>query len=61
MQVKEIRQRLFMTINEFASAVGVSRQTVSNWEHGKHPITPIKKAKIMEICKKNSINLRKIG
>lgn len=34
MPIKEIRERLYMTLEEFANELGVTAQSVWNWENG---------------------------
>ncbi len=33
----QLRESLNLTQKQVADAIGVSEQTVRNWEHGKHP------------------------
>lgn len=37
--IKDIREKLLLSQSEFAELIGVSRQTVSNWEKGNWKIT----------------------
>ena len=40
-QLKKIRANLKMTQKELAAALGVSKNTVTRWEMGLHPISPL--------------------
>ena len=40
-QLKTLRTRLNLTQTELAKALGVDRNTVTRWEMGLHPISPI--------------------
>ena len=53
--IKKIREALFMTQEEFANLIGVSRQTISFWEEGVRGISLRNSKKIAEICHKNNI------
>ena len=57
--IKEIREKVFMTMEEFADELGVSLQTVFKWEHG---YCPSKKSmrKIIQFCRKYQIKINKI-
>ncbi len=39
-QIKQTRLNAGLTITATAKLIGVSRQTVHNWESGKHPMLP---------------------
>jgi putative transcriptional regulator len=42
-QVKEIRERVGLSQNRFATMIGVSKRTLENWEQGRrHPTGPAK-------------------
>ena len=55
--VKELRDKLIMTQQEFAQFLGVSFASINRWETGANKPTTIIKRKIVELCKKNNINL----
>lgn len=55
--VKELRDKLIMTQQEFAQLLGVSFASINRWETGANKPTTIIKRKIVELCKKNNINL----
>lgn len=56
MYIKEIREKLCLTQREFAELLGVSMQTISNWECG-YNIGIRHKREILKICKNNGIKL----
>ena len=45
--IKQIREKLVLSQGEFAKLLGVSRQTVSNWETGTYYISDKYKEKIL--------------
>ena len=47
--ILELRQKLYMTQTEFAELMGVSRQTVYNWEMGRFEPTPEYKKKLLKV------------
>ena len=53
--IKKIRQKSFMTQEEFASELGVAFSTVNRWENGKTipNMTAMKQLKFF--CEKNNI------
>lgn len=51
MDIKEIRKKLCLTQGELANLLGVSMQSVSNWECGKAKISIKCKRKILALCK----------
>lgn len=58
MTIKEIRQRLFMTQEQFAKAVGVCPNSVKRWEMGgnnKRQPSISNLAKIKSLCKENDV------
>ena len=55
--VKELRDKLIMTQMEFAIYLGVAYQSVNRWEAGTHKPTTKIKRKIVELCKKNGVDL----
>lgn len=55
MNIKEIREKLCLTQTEFAKLLGVSMQTISNWETGFRNISIKSKRKVLKLCKDNGI------
>lgn len=55
--VKELRDKLIITQEELAAMLDVSFATINRWETGKHEPTTKMKRKIVEMCKKNNIDL----
>ena len=58
MKLKEIREKLMLTQEEFAKAVGVSYKAIQNWEQGKNEPSLRYKRKLVEFCKANGIEVR---
>lgn len=58
--VKELRDKLIMTQQEFAKLLGVSFASINRWETGVNKPTTIAKRKIVELCKENDITLEEI-
>lgn len=50
--IRELRERLILSQEEFASLIGVSRQTVYLWEKGKSKITEQNMKKILKLLEK---------
>ena len=55
--VKELRDKLIMTQQEFADYLGVSFASINRWESGTNKPTTVAKRKIVELCNKNNIEL----
>jgi len=55
--VKELREKLILTQNEFADLLGVNYTSVSRWENGSFEPTIKLKRRIVELCKQNNIEL----
>lgn len=55
--VRELRDRLIMTQQEFANYLGVSFASINRWENGTNKPTTTAKRKIVELCKTNNIEL----
>lgn len=55
--ILELREKLFMTQDEFARLIGVTRQTVHNWETGRFEPTQQYKQKMLKILKKLKENM----
>lgn len=53
-RIRAIREALRLTQQEFADLLGVTRQQVIRWEHGRQATT---QARLMEICEKLGITL----
>ena len=55
-EIKKIRQRLFITQENFAKEIGVAFSTVNRWEGGKaKPNLPAMKS-IKEFCYKHDVD-----
>lgn len=52
-----LRNKLILTQEEFAELLGVSFASVNRWERGHHEPTTKAKRKIVELCKKNKVEL----
>lgn len=57
MNIKAIRLQLYMTQEQFADLLGVSRMTVSSWEQGRRKVSLAHQKKIVEVCKENKIKV----
>ena len=57
MNIKSIRRRALMTQQEFATAIGVAKTTVCNWETGKVEVSIESLKKILEFCKQHNIEV----
>ena len=55
--VKELRDKLIMTQQEFADYLGFSFASINRWESGTNKPTTVAKRKIVELCKENNIKL----
>ncbi len=55
--VKELREKLILSQQEFANFIGVSFASINRWETGKHKPTIKVKRKIVELCKENNMNM----
>ena len=53
--VKNLRNKLVLSQQEFAILLGVSFTSVNRWENGKHEPTIKVKRKILQLCKENKI------
>lgn len=56
--VKELRDKLIMTQQEFADYLGVSFASINRWESGVNKPTTGAKRKIVQECKKHNIELK---
>ena len=57
--VMELRNKLVISQTELANMLGVSFASVNRWEKGHYEPTIKIKRKIIELCKKNNIELVK--
>lgn len=57
MDIKEIRKQLDMTQQEFAKELGVTRQSVSNWERDSFKPTPVIEKILKDYCEKKNIKI----
>ncbi len=57
--VMELRNKLVISQTELADMLGVSFASVNRWEKGHYEPTIKVKRKIIELCKKNDIELVK--
>ena len=57
--VKELRVKLILSQQEFANLLNVSFASINRWETGKHEPTIKVKRIIVDLCKKNNIDIEK--
>lgn len=55
--IKELRQKMVLSQQEFAKRLGVSFATVNRWENGHHVPTYKVRRDLMRLCKKYNIPL----
>lgn len=55
--VKNLREKMLVTQEELAEILGVSFASVNRYENGKTVPTMKVKRKIVELCKKNKVEL----
>lgn len=55
--VKELRNKLILTQQEFAELLGVSFSSINRWESGRHEPTMKIKRKLVQLCKKYNVVL----
>jgi len=55
--ISELLDRLLLTEKDFARLCGVSRQTVSNWKHGRRSPGVYSRKKMLEIMEKMKIEV----
>ena len=55
--IRQLRGKLILTQEEFAKLLGVSFASVNRWERGHHEPTTKAKRKIVELCRKNKVEL----
>lgn len=56
--IKELREAMVLSQEEFAEKLGVSFATVNRWENGHHEPTYKARRKIISLCKKYSIEIK---
>ena len=54
---KELRKALIITQSELAEMLGVSFASVNRWENGRYEPTTKAKRKLVELCRKNKIQM----
>ena len=57
MNIKAIREQLMLTQIEFAKLIGVTYQSISNWETGKSKPYAKHKRVIAKVCKEKGIRI----
>ena len=57
--IKDLREKLILSQEDFAKLLGVSFSTVNRLETAKHDPTIKVKRKIIELCKQNDIDIEK--
>lgn len=57
MNIKEIREKAFLTQELFAKKIGVSVVSVQKWEWGKSNPSLRNAKKIVEFCKENNVEI----
>lgn len=55
--IKNLRYKLLLTQEEFASLMGVSYATVNRWENKRFEPTMKQKRAIKELCIKNNVKM----
>lgn len=55
-EIRKIRQRLFMTQEDFAKEIGVAFSTVNRWEGGKSKPNLSAMKSIKEFCLKHDVD-----
>ena len=55
--IREIRQQLGMTQEEFAHALGITVGTVNRWENGRFRPSKLAKATILEFARRHGVHL----
>lgn len=53
--IKELREAMVLSQEEFAEKLGVSFATVNRWENGHHEPTYKARRKIISLCKKYGV------
>lgn len=57
--IKDLRERLILSQEDFAKLLEVSFSTVNRWETGKYEPTIKAKRKIVDLCINNNIDIEK--
>lgn len=57
--IKDLRERLILSQEDFAKLLEVSFSTVNRWETGKYEPTIKAKRKIVDLCISNNIDIEK--
>ena len=57
MNIKEIREKAYLTQERFAEVLGVHISTVRSWEQGLRMPSLTQKGKIVQFCKKRKISI----
>lgn len=55
--IRQIRQQLGMTQEEFAHALGITVGTVNRWENGRFRPSKLAKATILEFARRHGVHL----
>lgn len=55
--IRQIRQQLGMTQEEFAHALGITVGTVNRWENGRFRPSKLAKATILEFARRHGVQL----
>lgn len=58
--VKKLRQKLVLSQTEMAAYLGISFESVNRWENNRKEPTIKMKRKIIELCKRNGIEIEVI-
>lgn len=57
--IKDLREKLILSQEDFAKLIGVSFSTVNRWETAKHNPTIKYKRILIDLCKQNNIDVEK--
>lgn len=55
--VKQLRDEMILTQEEFAEILGVSFASISRWENGRYEPTIKVKRKIVQLCREHKVNV----
>lgn len=55
--IKNLRVKMLLTQTEFAAILGVTFESVNRWENGKNEPSFKIKRKILELAKKNNVEV----